>query len=86
MAALKGDWEVLPPATLEGRGLFDIAATYSRLEYAGSPTRADVTRVTETCVFLGESLRVGWCNGAVRAMPLPSPLVIRSLARAVPRT
>lgn len=67
MAALKGDWEVLPPAALEGRGLFDIAATYSRLEYAGSPTRADVTRVTETCVFMGESLRVGWCNGAVRA-------------------
>ena len=74
MAALKGDWEVLPPAALEGRGLFDIAATYSRLEYAGSPTRADVTRVTETCVFLGESLRVGWCNGAVRA-PTCRPLL-----------
>ena len=65
VAALKGEWEVLPA---EGRGLFNLAATYSRLEYAGSPTRADVTRVTETCTFLGETLRVGWCNGAVRAV------------------
>jgi hypothetical protein len=84
VAALKGDWEVLPPATLEGRGLFDIAATYSRLEYAGSPTRADVTRVTETCVFLGESLRVGWCNGAVMVYQRSDPATAqREIARLI---
>jgi hypothetical protein len=48
VAALKGEWEVLPPAALEGRGLCDIGATYSRLEYAGAPTPADVTRATQT--------------------------------------
>jgi len=79
VAALKGEWEVLPA---EGRGLFNLAATYSRLEYAGSPTRADVTRVTETCTFLGETLRVGWCNGAVMVYTRSDPAAAqREIAR-----